>query len=109
MKKLVEFPLKDGSGSVVVEIDEPGAESGLERASRSGEIAGKATQTFEEALSQIRPVATAVIQELRSIAEPPDEIGVEFGITMNAKAGAFVASAGVEANFKVSLSWKTQS
>ena len=106
MKRLVEFPLKDGSGSVVVEIDEPRAESGLERASRSGEIAEKATKTFEEALSQIRPVATAVIQELRSIAETPDEIGVEFGFTLTAKAGAVVASAEAEANFKVSLSWK---
>ena len=36
----------------------------------------------------------------------PDEIGLEFGIKFNAKAGAVFASVDSEATFKVSLKWK---
>jgi hypothetical protein len=34
-----------------------------------------------------------------------DEMAVEFGIKLNAGAGAFIASTGVEANYKVPLKW----
>ncbi|MGH2593215.1 MAG: CU044_2847 family protein [Anaerolineae bacterium] len=37
--------------------------------------------------------------------DAPDEVGVEFGIKLNAEAGAFVALAGAEANYKVTLKW----
>ena len=36
------------------------------------------------------------------------EIEVEFGMKMDVKAGAIIASTGVEANFKVKLKWKRE-
>jgi len=43
---------------------------------------------------------------LRELAVSPSEIGVEFGIKVSADAKAYIASAGGEANFKVTLIWK---
>jgi hypothetical protein len=36
----------------------------------------------------------------------PAEIGLEFGIKLNAKAGAIFASVDSEATFKVSIKWR---
>ena len=78
---------------------------GFERASRSGDII-KATKTFDDALEQIKPAAQKIIVKLRSLTDPPDEISVEFGIKLGAKAGAIIPSADAEANYNVTLTWK---
>ncbi len=104
MKRLIEFPLEDGS-TAIVEIDEPETE-GVLRAARAGEVAERVTETFENALGKIKPAIKAVISKLREIGESPDEVGLEFGIKLGAKAGAFIASADAEATFKVTLAWK---
>lgn len=102
MKRLIEFPLQDG-GSMIVEVDEPMPESGAYRAARPGEVVAKAKETLEEALDKIKPASETIITKLRGLHDAPDEIGVEFGIKLSAEAGAFIASAGVEANYKVTL------
>jgi len=68
----------------------------------------KAHQTFEAALDKIRPAAQTIIKKLRALHDPPDEIKVEFGLKLNAQAGAFIAAAGTEANYKVTLTWKRE-
>lgn len=103
VKRLIEYPLKDGS-SVMVEVDEP-AEGGVERAARPGEMIEKAKQDFETVLERIKPIAAAVITALRDLSESPNEIGVEFGVKLSVAAGVVLASAGAEANYKVTLKW----
>ena len=106
MKRLVEFPLEDGS-TIMVEVDEPERAGGTTRVSRGGEkTVEKANQSFEAALDKVKPTANAVISKLRDLYDPPDEISVEFGLKLSAKAGVFLAAAGVEANYKVTLKWK---
>ena len=73
------------------------------------EIAEKAEQTFESALGQIKPAAAAVIAKLRDLSDPPEQVGIEFGIKLGAKAGAFITSADAEATFKITLTWKRES
>ncbi len=107
MKQLIEFPLEDG-GTILVQVDEPAPEGGVVKASRAGDVLKKASQTFEAALDKIKPAAGAIIAKLRGLADPPDEIEVEFGLTLNAEAGAFVAVAGAEANYTVKLTWKRE-
>ncbi len=107
MKRLIEFPLEDGN-SITVEVDELEPEGGVVRAARPGEIAAKAGQTFEAALDRIRPAASIIITKLRALSDPPDEMTVEFGLKMNAEAGAVIAAAGAEANYKVTLKWKRE-
>jgi hypothetical protein len=107
MKRYVEFPLESG-GSILVEVDEPGTAGRTVRAGREADVPEKARLTFEGALGRIRPAAEAVIGTLRDLSDPPAEVGVEFGLNLSGTAGAIIASAGVEANYRVTLTWKRQ-
>ena len=103
MKRLVEFPLEDGT-SMLVEIEEPD-QSGLVKASRSDDVVAKAHQTLEKSLEKVKPAAQFVIQKLRELHDAPDEVQVSFGLKLSAEAGAVLASGGVEANYMVTLKW----
>ncbi|MEZ4525676.1 MAG: CU044_2847 family protein [Desulfobacterales bacterium] len=103
MKTLGEFEL-DGK-PVYVEIEDDFA--GVRRVGRTEDGILKTEIRFAEAIAQIRPAAEAVLSALREM-NTPDEIGLEFGVKFNAKAGAFFASAASEAAFKVSLKWKNE-
>jgi hypothetical protein len=100
MKRLVKFPL-EGGGEVLIEVDDPG---GIARAGLPDAIE-TATQSFEAALRSIKPAADILIDQLRNLAKTPDEIEMEFGIKLGAKAGAIFTSADAEANFAVTLKW----
>jgi len=106
MKHLIVFDLEDGH-SLTVEVDEPEDEygGGVLGVDMPGQVLAKARQSFEQSLETIKPAAVAIVKKLRSLAESPDEIQVEFGIKLNAEAGAVVASSGVEANFTITLKW----
>lgn len=106
MKRLVEFQLEAG-GSVFIEVETPTPE-GMLPATPLSEVPQKAQQTFEAALDRVHTVAGAVLKTLHSLPESPDKIEVEFGIKMDAAAGAIVSTAGVEANFKIVLTWKKE-
>lgn len=105
MKRLVNFPL-DGGDFLTIEVDEPESTDPLVRASREDGVVARAQITFESAVEKIKPAAAVIIQKLRSLHDSPDEIGVEFGLKLTAEAGAVVAAAGVEANYKVTLKWQ---
>lgn len=104
VKRLVAF-LQEDATSLVVEIDEPLPEGGVVRAARPGEIAERATQTFEAALSKIKPMARAIFTTLRDLAQCLEQIRVEFGVKITANAGLCPPLQGVEGNDKVTLSW----
>lgn len=106
MKHLVEFPLEDGT-TILVEVDDPETGSVI-RSGRVGDAVTKSQKTFEEAMDKVKPAASAIIAKIRSLHDTPDEVEVEFGLKMSADAGAFVASAGIEANYKVTLKWKKE-
>ncbi|GHO60385.1 CU044_2847 family protein [Ktedonobacter robiniae] len=93
MKRFIEFSLEDGS-TVVVEVNEPERERGTRRAARgTEEEPEKAPQTFEQALSKIRPATEKVITTLRGLIQKPDEIEMEFGFSLSAEAIITPASA----------------
>ncbi len=102
MKRLLEFPLEDGT-SMLVEVDEP-EQGGLVKAS-IGESLAKAQQTLEKSLEKVKPAAQFVIQKLRELHDVPDEVQVSFGLKLSAEAGAVLASGGLEANYVVTLKW----
>jgi hypothetical protein len=106
MKRLVEFPLDQG-GSVLVEVDEPSAgpvTRGIGR-DRVG-LVEEADKTFEDATAAVTPAARSLIARLRSIDNPPDEVGIVFGVQLSAQTGAFIASVAAQANFTVSMTWR---
>ncbi len=107
MRRLVEFRVGEGDEVVLVEIDEPVEGAGEETAAfGSWKKPAKAQQTLEEALDRVRPAAEALRAKLGGLVEPPDEMSVAFGVKLTASAGAVLASAGVEANYTVTMTWK---
>jgi hypothetical protein len=40
------------------------------------------------------------------MGDPPDEVGIEFGVQLSAQTGAFIASVAAQANFRVSVTWR---
>src|SRR5438034_7007024 len=106
MKCLVEFSLAQG-GSVLVEVDEPPPGSVTRGIGKDqSTLVEKADKTFEDATAAVTPAARSLIARLRSIENPPDEVGIEFGVQLSAQTGAFIASVAAEANFKVSMTWR---
>jgi len=118
MKKLTEFRLRDGT-SIQFEVDavdpiavtsaQTSTQPPVVRGMGSVQIAEKAEETLESALGRIRPIAEALIDKLRDLTQPPDTVQVEFGVKLSASAGAFIAAAATEANFKINLTWKRES
>ncbi|HSO20634.1 MAG TPA: CU044_2847 family protein [Desulfosarcina sp.] len=100
MRRMLEYDM-DGE-KVYVEADDDG--SGTQRVARGGEPVVATDSKFQEAIARIRPAAEAVLNTFREM-NTPDEIGLEFGVKFNAKAGAVFASVDSEATFKVSLKW----
>jgi hypothetical protein len=105
MAELAQFPL-NGGGVLVVEVDT--ADNSPKRVMRGAnpEAIATATATFESALQTVRSAAEGILHQLRSLAQPPDEVEVEFGVKMSAETGAIIAKASTEANFKINLTWK---
>ena len=93
MKKLIEYPLKDGS-LILIEVEEPerpGAPPIRGLPHSSHEMIERASQTFDDALDKIKPAAAAIVTKLKELKSPPEQIFLEFGIKLSAKAGAFIA------------------
>jgi hypothetical protein len=62
--------------------------------------------SFEAAIEAVSPAAVAVASKFRNFANAPEDIEVEFGLKFAGQAGAFIASASSEAQFRVKMVWK---
>jgi hypothetical protein len=105
MTELIRMPL-EGGGSVLVE--RTAADGGPRepvRADRgSATVVKQAGESLQSVLGPIRDAARGVLTELRQAG--PDEIQVEFGVTLTSEAGAFIAKVGTECHLTVTLTWK---
>ena len=90
-------------GAVKFDVDDV-VGVGPENVSRSdGAVVARLDQSMDDALASARPAAEAVIDTFRALS--PDSVAVEFGLRLDAEAGAVFAKAGVGAHFTVTLSW----
>lgn len=104
--QFTEFPLLDGGHVVVGSQQAEGEWSGV--VTRGGGMESRlqeAVCTFEEALEPIRAVGQGVLNRISALDRPPEEVRVEFGLELSAKAGAIVSASG-EATLKVALTWR---
>ncbi len=103
MGQIVAFETADG-GVILVEVDE---EAAAKAVLSIQERVVQAQTSFEEGLDVVRRNAEAFISKLRTIADPPDEVEVTFGLKLVGEVGSFVvAKAGAEANYEVKLTWR---
>jgi hypothetical protein len=79
------------------------APAGLGLASSTEDKVKKARETLESALDHVTPALEVVAGKLKSLS--PDEVTVEFGLTLTAETGVVVAKGGAEVHFTVTLAW----
>jgi hypothetical protein len=104
---LVEWQVGDDpTQTLLVEVDEPSGDDSGEVRAALGWKRTKAPETLDAALERIKPGATTLLSKVRDLSDPPDEASIQFGIKLTASAGAVLASAGVEANYSVTLTWR---
>ena len=111
-KRFVEFPLESG-GTVLVQVEDGtptggygGAEVTRGWGDRDERVVLQAQQSFEQAVGRVQPAVQALVSRLRSVAESPAEIKVDFGLELSAEVGAFVAGASSTGTFTVSMTWR---
>ncbi len=109
--RLVEFSLQDGEGTVLVQVDDAGPRGDVTRGwgDRDQRVVDQARHSFEQAVGRVQPAIQGLLRQLRSVAESPEQIQVEFGLQLSAEVGAFVAGASSTGNFKVSMTWQRPS
>ncbi|HEX2313223.1 MAG TPA: CU044_2847 family protein [Thermomonospora sp.] len=102
MSELLRWPMDEGS--VVVEVDE--GDPGFEPASLSGDgVIHSVSERFETALLSTRVAAEKALAVFRDGALRPDAVELEFGVKLNAAAGAVIAKTAGEAHLRVKLTW----
>ncbi|WP_406863315.1 CU044_2847 family protein [Streptomyces sp. HUAS MG47] len=102
----VEVPLGDGNDEFVrVQIRE--VDETLVRVGRGGRSVARAERTFGQMLDTVRPVAESFVGRFKGLANAPDEITLEFGVSLSAEADVVIASTATAANFSVSLTWNS--
>lgn len=104
MAKLVtEFPSKHGP--VWVEVDSPKGQ-GPQPVGRGADLIKTASQSFEQSLAGIRPIAEAILMRTTELAQAPKGVKVCFGIKISGEVGVILASSRAEAHVEVTLSWE---
>lgn len=110
MPDLIRFPL-DEQSAVLVELDSiVDAETDPDRpeigpVSRSGDVIRSATTSFDDALTHVRKAAAIALAKFSDMDVGPNAVEVEFGVKLNAEAGAVIARTGMEGHLKVKLTW----
>jgi len=104
MPRVVELP-SDDNASIFVEIDDSRAQ-GTQRLANAERALESVSGNFEDALDNIRKVATGLYETLTKLPRAPDTARVEFGVKLTGGAGIIIASGTATANIKVALDWK---
>jgi len=110
---MIETTMHDDETMILVEFE---PQPGVRQVSRFGDLtkeqieklAARSEYALEHAMGTIQAMAHRVTETVRAIklSERPDEVAVEFGLKLDAEAGAYLAKAGGEAGFKVQLKWQ---
>lgn len=100
MSELLRFRAGE-DGVIVVEADP--SDAGVQRVGRGGVVDVK--RRFEDALTDIQHAAAAALAVFRDGDLKPDGVELEFGIKLNAEAGAVIAKTSLEGHLTVKLSW----
>ena len=104
--ELLRFSTKEGA-DVVFAV--PDTDPGVRLVARGPDDLIPGPVDMESALDTVRTTAEVVIDRLTSLERAPDEVEVEFGIQMNAKIGAVIASTEAQGHLRVTIKWQAKS
>ncbi|MFF7216108.1 CU044_2847 family protein [Streptomyces sp. NPDC008238] len=102
--RIVEVPLGDGSDDVI-RVQVRDLDDGPVRVGRGGRAVARAERSLGQMLDTVRPVAEGFVSRVRGMAHAPDEVTLEFGVSLSAEADVVIASTATTANFSVTLTW----
>jgi len=113
MPRYIEFPLEGGGAILIESPDEPSkAPTGLVPATRGEslkEMAEQARQSFDASVENVRKSADLLVNKLRALSDPPDEMEVSFSLKASGELGNIaIGKAGAEANYTVTLRWRKE-
>ena len=103
-----EFTINTGEDEILVEFaPRPGVRQ-VSLAIGAEDMAGKSAKALDKAMSTIRQMGNRVTKTIKSIevVDRPNKVELEFGLKLDAEAGAYIAKASTEASFKVVLTWE---
>jgi hypothetical protein len=101
VESFVEVPLP-GGGSLIVEGD---GDQSVVQAGRGRRMSEFVEETFEAALDRVTCAAEAVHRRVSAAQTPPDEVTVEFAISLASEIGVVIASSSAQANLKLVMRW----
>ncbi|MEV5904699.1 hypothetical protein OG613_03900 [Streptomyces sp. NBC_00015] len=100
MHSVVRVPLEGGG---VVQFEAAAEHDGPVKVGRFGDAVRELPQTLQQSLTPVGDAARAVLDQLRRAG--PDEIEVEFGVTLSAEAGAVITKGTGAVHMKVRAAW----
>jgi len=89
---------------ILVEFDQKGL---AKVTARPEDMAEKSARAVDRAMDTIQAMAARVAATVKGLAEKPQEVEVDFGLKLDAVAGALIARTGVEASINVKITWKS--
>jgi hypothetical protein len=108
----VGFPLDDGENGPVVlvdlDIDEGVSAETLERAGLFDAVSRRAKITFDEALSSIPAIASAVRAQVATLDEPPAEVTLSVGLKFTGETNVKIVSGKSEAHLNLTMKWENE-
>lgn len=87
---LVEFPQRPGLKDVT---------------SKPAALAERSIDALDAAMASIHEIAGRITTTINDLARKPEEAEVEFGLKLDAEAGALIAKTRMEAHIVVTLKW----
>lgn len=104
MKNYLVFPLDDG-GEIIFQIASPEGKAGFVRAGTENDKNMTLAQvSLQQAIGKARFLSTAMIDTFSEQLNPPDEVAVQFGMSME-EFGASISQDIQNANLVVTLKW----
>ncbi|GAA0582891.1 CU044_2847 family protein [Streptomyces crystallinus] len=104
MGQILTMPLESGSDVLAVfEIGEDEPEGELELAAVGTGVVARARVSLTEAMDQVRPALSRVVETVRGLG--PDEVEIAFGLKAGGDTGVIIAKGTAEVNFAVKLVW----
>jgi hypothetical protein len=97
------MPIVHDGDVVLFEVESRLLGTELELAAGNGAIA-KAQTSFDEALKNIKPALSNVLEVLKD--SQPHEIEIEFGLKIGGESTFVIAKGTTEVNFAIRLLWK---
>jgi hypothetical protein len=104
MTQLVEATIDNGS--VLFEVADATTAGPQKVARHGGNTVATLDQSLDAALASVRPAAEKVLHTFTGLGL--DTCQIEFGVSLDAQAGAIIAKTGASAHFTITLAWTHQ-